>query len=456
MFVGRQYELKRLETLYESTSFECVTLQGGRRVGKTALLREFAKSKEIIYYSAAEVCSYENLHNFSECVSMALGGAPKQEPQSFSEVFTRLRDTALARRLALIIDDYHLLAASQRDISDTICEQITSWGKDSSLMLLISGSYEQEKGSDKQAHRDPIMSIRTANIQLKPFTFFEQKRLYPGFSLYDVAVVYGVTGGVPGYLQYMDPQAPIEENISKAFFDAAAPLLEEPHNILRREVRDPAYYNSVLRAIATGKKKNSEIAEAVGLETSACTAYLRNLMELGLVEKHTPVTEKAGKKTIYSVCSNMFRFWYKFVPGEMSLIMSGQSAKLWRRVADEIHAYMSGVFEDICREWLAQQNQAGRLPARFVEIGRWWGLDPIIKQESMLPMLAYADDEHAAFGDCVWSDEPAQAEALVSLDERSRFFRYANRYLYLFSRSGFSQECAEVAKRIGANLVMFE
>jgi len=93
---------------------------------------------------------------------------------------------------------------------------------------------------------------------------------------------------------------------------------------------------------------------------------------------------------------------------------------------------------------------------KFVEIGRWWGVDPIWKKDTALPIIAYADDDNAVFGDCVWSDEPAGAEVLLSLVERSRLFRFSNRYLYMFSRSGFSNECAELARRIDANLVTFE
>jgi hypothetical protein len=212
----------------------------------------------------------------------------------------------------------------------------------------------------------------------------------------------------------------------------------------------------VLRAIAAGCSKNSEIAAQVGLETSACTAYLKNLIALGLVGKHTPVTEKAGKKTVYVIEDNMFRFWYRFVPDNMSLILSGNADKAWRSVAREMPLFMGKVFEDICRQWLGQRNQAGHLPVSFVEIGRWWGVDPAWKTDISIPIVAYSDDDHALFGDCVWSDDPAQADALASLAERSRLFRLSNSYLYLFSRSGFSDDCAELAQRIGANLVMFE
>jgi len=302
----------------------------------------------------------------------------------------------------------------------------------------------------------PFHGRRTAQIQLLPFTFFETKRYYSSFSAFDIAVIYGVTGGVPRYLEIMNPNLPIDANIRWAFFDTLSFLLEEPSNILRREVRDPAYYNAVLRAIAAGCTKNSDIAAAVGLETSACTAYLKNLNALGLVGKHTPVTEKVGKKTVYEIEDSMFRFWYRFVPDNLSLIQSGRATRIWRSVAQEIPDFMNQVFEDICRQWVELRNSACRLPVKFAEVGRWWGVDPLRKTDISIPIIAYLDDEHALFGDCVWSDEPVGADILVSLEDRSRLFRYPNRYLFLFSRTGFTEECAATAHRMGANLVMFE
>ena len=130
--------------------------------------------------------------------------------------------------------------------------------------------------------------------------------------------------------------------------------------------------------------------------------------------------------------------------------------KIWRSVAQGIPAFMSKVFEDICRQWVDQRNRAGKMPVRFVEVGRWWGYDLVTKTDTIIPIVAYSDDNHAFFGDAIWSDEPTGVEALRSLEERSRLFRYPNRHFFLFSRSGFTDECAELAQQFNANLVVFE
>ena len=458
MFAGRRNELKKLDMMFNSGKFECVIIHGRRRSGKTALLREFMAGKKTIFFSAQETSSHENLRNMIHCIEMFpyANMDTQQNPATFEDVFECLNGLARSERVLFIIDEYQFLVASKHDISGFICEQIDKRLINSKLMLIICGSSEPVMENETLGYGSPFHGRRTAQIMLSPFTFFETKQLYTDFSPYDIAVVYGLTGGVPKYLEYMDSDLSIEDNIRRNFFDTSSFLFEEPANILQREIRDPAYYNAIMRAIATGLKKNSEISSAVGLETSACTAYLKNLMSLGFVGKYTPVAEKAGKKTVYEIEDNLFRFWYRFVYGNMSLIQSGMADRIWRSVALEMPSYMSKVFEDICRQWLRQQNTAGRLPVKFVEIGRWWGVDPVWKTDAAVPIVAYADDDHAIFADCDWSEDPTQIGALTSLFERSRLFRNSNRYLYLFSRSGFSDECTETARRIGATLVLFE
>ena len=458
MFAGREAELRKLEGIFESKKFECVIIHGRWRAGKTSLIREFIKKKKAIFFSAQEIGSGENLKYLADCI-----GAFPQEPDakkirigSYGDALEQLFRLTRTERVVFVIDDYQFLAASHRDISRLICEQIDRRLIDSRLMLVVCGSSPLVMEREALSYSSPFHGRRTAKIEVAPFTFSEARRHFGGFSPYDIAIMYGVTGGVPKYLGHMDPGLPVEENIRRAMLDPSSPLFEEPANILRLEVRDLTFYNAILTAIASGLTKNSEIAGAVGLETSACTAYLKNLIALGIVSKHTPITEKAGKKTLYEIGDGFFRFWYRFIPHNMSLIQAGMASKIWRGVASGIPSFMHTVFEDICRQWLQQANLAGQLPARFVEFGRWWGVDPVWKDAASLPIVAYSDNSHALFADCVWSDEPAHSGALVSLAERSRLFRYAHKHLYLFSRSGFSSECAESASRVGANLVLFE
>ncbi|HML47439.1 MAG TPA: DUF234 domain-containing protein, partial [Clostridia bacterium] len=234
----------------------------------------------------------------------------------------------------------------------------------------------------------------------------------------------------------------------------SAYLFEEPANLLKQEVREPAHYNAIIKAIATGSTKNSEIASKVGIETSACSAYLRNLIAMGIVGKETPIAEETVKRTIYTIEDSMFRFWYRFIPDHMALIQNGLVDRVWQRVEPQIPGFMGRVFEEICKQWLWRENVAGQLD--FVNLGRWWGNDPIRKCEAEIDILAYSDADHALFAECKWTNDKADAGILDTLRQRSELFPHRVKRLYVFSKSGFTSGCVELAKGLSATLVGFD
>ena len=91
-------------------------------------------------------------------------------------------------------------------------------------------------------------------------------------------------------------QDDLDEALLENLFDRSSYLFEEPENLLKQELREPAVYNSVITAIAEGASRLNEIATKVGIESGLCSKYVRTLMELGIVRKETPMLEKEGKK----------------------------------------------------------------------------------------------------------------------------------------------------------------
>lgn len=67
----------------------------------------------------------------------------------------------------------------------------------------------------------------------------------------------------------------------------------------------------------------SEISSKVGEDTNVCSTYIKNLINLGIVQKYTPYGEKASRKSVYSIEDNMFRFWHRFVLENNSVIARG-------------------------------------------------------------------------------------------------------------------------------------
>ena len=78
----------------------------------------------------------------------------------------------------------------------------------------------------------------------------------------------------------------------------------------------------------------SEISGKVGENTSVCSSYIKNLMALGLVKKDTPYGEKESRKSVYAIADHMFRFWYRFIPENSSVIGRGAADLAYRRMGN--------------------------------------------------------------------------------------------------------------------------
>jgi AAA+ ATPase superfamily predicted ATPase len=256
-------------------------------------------------------------------------------------------------------------------------------------------------------------------------------------------------GGTPQYLLQIDDRMSVEDNIKETYLNPNSPLFEEPTNLLKQEVREPAIYNAIITAIATGYSRMSEISGKVGEDTNVCSIYLKNLLSLGIIQKETPYGEKASRKSIYSIEDNMFRFWYRFVPENNSIIARGASDLAYKRIEPYLSDYMGSIFEEICKQYLWKQLLTGQSPIEFTELGRWWGNDPKEKKQVEIDIMGESDKNTALFGECKWQNEKVDVGILDTLVYRSHLFSYTNTHLYLFSKSGFTKGCMERAEVLG-------
>ncbi len=240
----------------------------------------------------------------------------------------------------------------------------------------------------------------------------------------------------------------IEDNIKNTYLNPASSIYEEPQNLLKQEVREPAIYNAIIAAIATGYSKMSEISTKVGEDTSVCATYIKNLISLGIVKKETPFGEDSARKTIYSIEDNMFRFWYRFVPENTSIISRGATDLAYNRIKPHLSDYMGGIFENICKQYLWSLLLTGKCAIDFTDIGRWWGTDQKTRQQVEIDIMGTSDKNTALFAECKWTNEKIDLGVLEGLVEKSRLFPYANKYYYLFAKNGFTQGCMEKAEEM--------
>ncbi len=450
MFIGREKELNALEKLYISNKFEFVVIYGRRRVGKTALINKFLDDKKAIYFMGVESNTKQNLENFSKSIIEYDSGIETETSfLSFQAALEYVFKLSQKERLILTIDEFPYVARSSKSLSSTLQLLIDKYKDSSKLMLILCGSSISYMEDHVLAYKAPLYGRRTAQMKIMPFDFEETCHYFKKFSNEEKALIYGIVGGTPQYLMQMNDTLSVEDNIKNTFLNPISFLYEEPINLLKQEVREPAIYTAIITAIAKGASRMSEISNQINENTNVCSAYIKTLMNLGIIQKETPYGEKASHKAIYSIEDNMFRFWYRFVLENNSIIARGATDLVYKRIEPKLSDYMGKIFEDICKQYLWKQLLTNKCPVEFTSLGRWWGNDPIEKCQTEIDIMGEQDKNTALFAECKWTNEKVNQSVLETLVKRSKLFSYKYIHLYLFSKSGFTQGCIDQANKMG-------
>ena len=450
MFIGRERELKALNKLYDSNKFEFAVIYGRRRIGKTELIKQFLGDKKAIYFMGIESNAKLNLENFSKSIlEFNTGIRADTSFSNFQAALEYVFQLAENERIILAIDEYPYVARSSKSLASTLQLLIDKYKDTSKLMLILCGSSMSYMEDHVLSYKAPLYGRRTAQIKLLPFDFEETCRYLANMSGEDKALMYGAVGGTPQYLLQVSDKLSVEENIKNTYLNPISFLYEEPTNLLKQEVREPAIYTAIITAIATGASRMADISTKVGEDTSVCTTYIKNLISLGIVQKETPYGEKASRKTIYSLADNMFRFWYRFVLENNSIIARGADDLAYKRIEPYFTDYMGKVFEDISAQYLWKLLVTGKSPIEFTSLGRWWGNDPRTRSQTEIDIMGEQDKNSALFAECKWTNEKIDLGVLETLVQRSELFAYKNVHLFLFAKSGFTKGCIDKAAELG-------
>ena len=450
MFIGRAQELKKLNRMYQSDKLEVAVIYGRRRVGKTTLITEFCKDKRTIFFAAQENSIEQNLETLSKAILEVMSGesAANMIYRSFSDAFAEIVEMSRSERIVFVIDEYPYLAQAEHRISSLLQNYLDHQFKDTKLFLILCGSSMSFMENQVLGYQSPLYGRRTAQFKVLPFDYLDTGKWFPEYSYEERALVYGITGGIPLYLEQFSPDLPIKENLLENLFDRNAVLFEEPSNLLKQELREPATYNAVITAIAAGKAKLSEIASAVGIETGLCSKYMANLISLGIIKRETPVTDQNSKRPIYLIEDQFFRFWYTFVPGNISAIQSGRIEKSYPyTIESRLSDYMGLTFERMCRDYILYYDD--KLPFPIGAVGQWWGGNPKTRKQAQIDIVvASARGDSGIIGSCKYREGPVAEDELQLMEEYADAMGHlAHRHYYFFSKSGFSASLMRRADR---------
>jgi len=459
IFIGRESELRFLNDAYESDKAEFVVLYGRRRVGKTELLNEFCKDKDAIFYTCREYTDTVQLKSFTEKVKTynipALDFVDSFS--SWEHAFSSVMMLPTDKKKLLIIDEFPYACKANVSIPSILQVLWDEKLRRENVMIILCGSAMSFIERDLLSEKNPLYGRTTGIYKLKPLPFCDAQKFFPHYSTEDKIIAYAILGGIPHYLKQFNKNLSIEDNVKKNILRRGCTLYNEVEFLIKQELREPAVYNTIIEAIALGNNSFNDILTKTQIEKSKLSVYLKNLIELYIVEKEFPALSKDKAKSnasggSYVLTDNFFRFWYSFAFRNLTDLENDDADGVWENdIQDLLHHFASKAFEQLSIEYMYAQNKAKTLPFRISSASRYWGkTNQIIDGKTRavnLEIDILAPDntkKKVIYGECKFTNEPFDMNEFKNL--KSKVFIGDSVYYYLFSLSGFTDAVENEAK----------
>ena len=453
-FINREQELNALNNRWRGGAAELVILYGKRRVGKTELAVRFAKDKPHVYFLAEKMPLHLQAQKFSKALAQYFGDdyLVRQGLTDWEEIFKYV--AGKKKKMAIIIDEFPYLVEAESGITSTFQKAWDLHLKKAPVFLILCGSSISMMEQHTLAHRSPLYGRRTGQLLIQPFRFADLGKAFPRKSFDDRLTIYSMVGGTIAYLKNFEGNRSIWKVIEEKVLQKDQFLYEEVEFLLREELKEPRNYFAILLALSLGKTKLSEIINETGFDKGTASGYLSILNSLSITEKEIPVTEKIPEKSrkgIYQIADNFFNFWFRFVFRNRNEIEEGRIDKVASRIKQSIVELQSRNYERIAQEILLDASTSGRFPLKIEEVGRWWD-----RNEEIDLIALNSETNTILFGEVKWSKNPVGTDILNALKSKSAFVQWGKasrqEHFCLFSRSGFTPDLHEIAKKDNVHL----
>lgn len=451
MFIGREKELKFLESLHTSKKFEMLIMHGRRRVGKSFLLAHFASqhSQNTIFFTADKGSEKDNVKRFCVELKRVLNAGDFLDSlESWQDIYSFIDSATISKRLNIIIDEFTYLYNSNPAYDSELQNAIDRILKKKDVFLILCGSEVSVIEDLFDNSTKPLYGRKTAELKLQPFTYKEAKAFFPKYKNEDILTVYSILGGMPLYLSLFDDSISISENIIKNCLSTTGYLFNEIDTLLRMELKEPFFYKNILLAINSGASTLNEIKTKIGEESAKIAKYINVLENLGFIKAETPIGEKVkARNTLYSIKDNYFAFYFRFIYKHLNMLNGLIDPTIYYNkvfTTENLNAYIGHRFEQVCTQYIIQEAYNGELPFYAEEIGRWWGNNPIKKQQEEIDIVAQ-DSENAILCECKYTEKPFDEKELSDLQNSAPCIKRDNKYFWIFSKKGVS---AGVKKKI--------
>jgi hypothetical protein len=425
-FVNRVQELTFLNRAIRFDRGErgqMLLLYGRRRIGKTRLLNHWAQQSQIPYtywVAEREPAALQRRRLFARILGTE---DPMSAPAftTWSSVWQAaipiFQSTPQGR--ILILDELPYAIESEPSLLTSLQHAWDQHLQHMKITIALCGSHVRTMEL-LQSYSSPLFGRMTGQWQVEPLPFSALKEFFPTWSAEERVALYSIVGGVAAYLDWLNPKLSLVENLRQIVFSRGSMFSSEPMFLLYDEVREPASYLAILKAIGTGRHSLDEISNACLIDKNHLSSYLDRLQDMRLIERRIPATVRPAERSRsrrgrYHMRDPFMRFYFRFIaPFTEQPAFETEAAVNY--ACQGLRAYVGAtVFEELCREWVRQRGRAGRLPLKPSVVGSHW------TRSAQTDIVAIEwEKKQILIGECKWGTDDVDLKVTRNLmDEKT-------------------------------------
>jgi len=339
-FIGRKEQLEDLSSLWRKKTSSIVACRGRRRIGKSTLFREFARRTADVYMEfeglapdgERKITNDDQLREFAATLAR-LTNSPILKFENWNDAFFWL-DRAIddSKRTVILLDEISWMGGEDPNFPAILRNAWESrFHRHDKLVLAVCGSVSAwikknilgNTGFTGRFSRDYVLT----ELSLSECSQFWMNA-GGEIAAREILDVLSVTGGVPRYLEEIDPGLSAEENIRRLCFRPEGELYQDFDAIFNPVFGDATMFRrKVLCLLSEGPATGDEIAKRLDVDRNGWLAErLRELEEGGFLDADPGLNPETGKEcrvSKYRLRDNYTRFYLKYIEPRKKLIKRG-------------------------------------------------------------------------------------------------------------------------------------
>lgn len=370
--VGREAERKLLQRYQESEKSELVALYGRRRVGKTYLIRcTFRDEFDFSFTGMYETSKSLQLRRFAKQLGV------DETPKDWFEAFDLLRDHLIAlkkKTVTVFLDELPWMDTRNSHFLEAFSMFWNTWPMGTSLLkLYVCGSSTSWMLNKFIGDKGGLYGRTSRTIYLRPFTLRETGQYLTSVKNFtlthrQILDIYMIMGGIPYYLDMLDPELSVNRNIDELFFASNAPLRAEYEFLFRSLFSNSDRYRKVVEILSQKLKgmTRKEILETLKSDGGSLSKVLEDLSACDFIRSYSAIGKK-NKSCIYQLTDLFCLFHIRFVTNERE-----QDEHYWTNLPEGMKNAWSGyAFEQVCLHHIPQIKNKLGISGVFSNVFSW-------------------------------------------------------------------------------------